>query len=42
MLKNSDEKDFALDSLAKIQSLRNEDKALPTESQSTSSDTQED
>ena len=42
MLKNSDEKDFALDSLAKIQSLRNEGKALPTESQSTSSDTQED
>lgn len=42
MLKNSDEKDFALDNLAKIQSLRNEGKALPTESQSTSSDTQED
>ena len=42
MLKNSDEKDFALDSLAKIQSLRNEGKALPAESQSTSSDTQED
>lgn len=42
MLKNSDEQNFALDSLAKIQSLRNESKVLPTEPQSTSSDTQED